>query len=104
MQLFALFKEKQMPPAVQVRSRLFAGEDLIFDLRSVPAGRTLLFRVYDPAGKEKPAASRSVNTGKETNFRFRIPFNAMEGLWTFQCTDMASGLHTEKKITIEKRK
>ena len=104
MRLFALFREKQIPPAVQAPSQIFAGDDLIFDLSAVPDGRTLLFRIFDAEGKEKTAAGRSVNTGKQKSFSFRMPYNAVNGVWTFRCTDMASGLQTVKKITVENRK
>lgn len=104
MRLFALFREKQTPPAIQAPTHIFAGDDLIFDLQAVPDGRTLLFRFYDPGEKEKTAASRSVNTGQHKTCTFRVPFNAADGVWTIRCTDMASGLQTVKKIAVRKRK
>jgi len=100
--LYALFPEKQTPPAVTLTAgQAKLGTAAMLDLSKLPAGRVYYVRVFD-ADKAEQFNRNQVVKSPVAGGAVPIPlaYNDMPGAWTVIVMDVATGLETELQLNV----
>ena len=101
LKVYAAFDKKQAAPDVKVPVSVKAGGNILLSYKNLPAGRTIVIRVYGPDGKEMPGRTVITGTEKGKEYSFGIPYNAEKGKYKFVVMDHITGLTTVKTVTVK---
>ena len=101
LRVYAAFDKKQAAPIVKAPASVKAGGNIIFSYNNLPAGRTIVIRVYGPDGKEMPGRTVITGTEKGKEYSFGVPYDAAKGKYKFTVMDHITGLTAEKTVTIK---
>ena len=78
-----------------------AGDNILLSYKNLPAGRTVVIRVYGPDGKEMPGRTVVTGTEKGKEYSFGVPYNAAKGKYKFVVMDHITGLKAEKTVNVK---
>lgn len=101
LRVYATFAEKQSAPPVKVPSRVKTGGNIRFDLGNIPVGRIVVIRVSAPDGREMPERNVVLNTAKDREYLFALPYNAAPGNYRFEVMDYTTGLSGKYTVDVE---
>ncbi len=101
LKVYAAFDKKQAAPDVKVPVSVKAGGNILLSYKNLPAGRTIVIRVYGPDGKEMPGRTVITGTEKGKEYSFGIPYNAEKGKYKFVVMDHITGLTAVKTVTVK---
>ena len=100
--LVSCFSRKQENPKIALSAtKTTPGEPVSLSLKDFAPGTVLLLQIKDPAGKPMPLRKQVVTAGKQADPVIRFAFEDPAGSYTLEVTDVATGLKSEKCLSLK---
>jgi Beta-galactosidase trimerisation domain len=102
-QLVNIFDQQQQPPFIKLSSNTVSpGQAVKLQLNSFTPGTILFVRIKNPAGKTLTLRDQVITvTDNSKSVALHFAYTDKPGIYNIKVTDVATGLTTEKKITLK---
>lgn len=97
---FALFDERQRPPAFVLPKSVSGGGVVRFDCRDIPEGRTILVRIFDSFGRQLKGRNLVFQSAKDKVELLPIAYTDPKGRWTLEVTDCVTSLSVRHDLHV----